>query len=123
MTGTYSYVACFAEDDWEFGHRKLAGLPVEDEASERAQFDEWLKKKGLGSTGDGPEAKFVGRNIEEDFEDELDREEVSLHFWLRVVIQLDVCIHMNNLLFVLHIFLVTCKNFSSLSDFYFPFLG
>lgn len=82
MTGTCSYVACFAEDDWEFGHRKLAGLPVEDEASERAQFDEWLKKKGLGSTGDSPEAKFVGRNIEEDFEDELDREEVSLHFWL-----------------------------------------
>lgn len=98
-------------------------MPVEDEASERAQFDEWLKKKGLGSTGDGPEAKFVGRNIEEDFEDELDREEVSLHFWLRVIIQLDVCIHMTNLLFVLHIFLVTCKNFSSLSDFYFPFLG
>ncbi|CAH3144700.1 unnamed protein product [Pocillopora meandrina] len=66
------------EDDWEFGHRKLAGLPVEDEASERAQFDEWLKKKGLGSTGDGSEAKFVGRNIEEDFEDELDREEEIL---------------------------------------------
>ncbi|XP_022779839.1 protein PAT1 homolog 1-like [Stylophora pistillata] len=66
------------EDDWEFGHRKLAGLPLEDEASERAQFEEWLKKKGLGSTGDGPGAKFVERNIEEDFEDDLDREEEIL---------------------------------------------
>ena len=81
---TVKRVTCFTEDDWELGHRKLAGLLAGDEDTERAQFDEWLKKKGFGLAGDDPKSKSsrpVGNTLEDDYEDELDREEVCFYFW------------------------------------------
>ena len=59
----------FVEDDWELAHQKLAGIHVHDEGRHEAQFDEWLRKKGLGLHQHAKTAS------EEDFEDELDREE------------------------------------------------
>ena len=71
----------FVEDDWELAHQKLAGIHVHDEGRHEAQFDEWLRKKGLGLQQDDPKST-LSRDVktanEEDFEDELDREEVCL---------------------------------------------
>ena len=71
----------FIEDDWEIAHRKLAG--IENEDASRAHFDDWLRKKGLGSEHDDPKSE-LSRAVEtandDDSENELDREEVLSDF-------------------------------------------
>lgn len=77
----FKIVYFFTEDDWEIAHRKLAGIQNEDAA--RADFDDWLRKKGLGSEHDDPKSK-LSRAVEtakdDDSENELDREEVLSDF-------------------------------------------
>lgn len=72
----------FTEDDWELAHRKLAGIQNEDAA--RTEFDDWLRKKGLGSEHDDPKSKSSRAEEatnDDDSENELDREEVLFDFF------------------------------------------
>lgn len=74
-------IVYFTEDDWEIAHRKLAGIGNED--TSRADFDDWLRKKGLGSEHDDPKSELsrtVETANEDDSENELDREEVLSDF-------------------------------------------
>ena len=70
-------ISYFTEDDWEIAHRKLAGIQNDDTA--RTDFDDWLRKKGLGSQLDDPKSKLSRADETangDDSENELDREEV-----------------------------------------------
>ena len=68
----------FAEDDWENSHRKLVDIEVG--STQSADFDKWLRRKGL-QHGVENETALKGTerpaNDDDEFNDDLDREEVN----------------------------------------------
>lgn len=76
-------IVYFIEDDWEIVYRKLVGIGNEDIL--RVDFDDWFRKKGFGLEYDDFKLELL-RVVEivneDDFENELDREEVLFDFFI-----------------------------------------
>lgn len=65
-----------AEDDWELSHRKLTG--INDEGTQGSQVTDWVREKDIEKRGPKPsKSRDEQSHLQEDFEDELNREEVK----------------------------------------------
>ena len=80
------------EDDWELAHRKLSGL--HEEGTQEVQYANWLKQKGF-ECKQGEEksttAKYLHSSTHEDFEDELNREEVKTMSCIETILKINFC--------------------------------
>lgn len=64
------------EDDWELSHRKLTG--INDEGTQGTQVTDWLGEKDFEKAGEkSSKSRDEQSALQEDFEDELNREEVK----------------------------------------------
>ncbi|XP_015774966.1 PREDICTED: protein PAT1 homolog 1-like isoform X1 [Acropora digitifera] len=65
------------EDDWELSHRKLTG--INDEGTQGSQVTDWIREKDIEKRGPKPsKSRDEQSHLQEDFEDELNREEEIL---------------------------------------------
>ncbi|XP_074614898.1 protein PAT1 homolog 1-like isoform X1 [Acropora palmata] len=65
------------EDDWELSHRKLTG--INDEGTQGSQVTDWVREKDIEKRGPKPSrSRDEQSHLQEDFEDELNREEEIL---------------------------------------------
>lgn len=72
----FNYFA-IVEDDWELSHRKLTG--INDEGTQGSQVTDWVREKDTEKGGPkSSKSRDEQRHLQEDFEDELNREEVKV---------------------------------------------